>query len=119
MEHIFTQFMYSLFKKAVKLAGVATIGATNTVKGRGFVGLTKTAIGEYTLELDKKYANTYGISIMLERVTAADITFQVKSSSVQADGKIVFFALVAGVATDLADGDKLYIDLLFNDTNTL
>lgn len=119
MEHIFTQFMYSLFKKAVKLAGVATIGVTNSIKGRGFTSLVDSGAGEYTLTLDKKYRNTYGINITLLRATAADFTFQVKSETVATDGKIVFFALVGGVATDLTAGDKLFIELLFNDTDTL
>lgn len=119
MEHIFTQFMYSLFKKAVKLAGVATIGAStsNTMKGRGFTSLTRTATGQYELVLDKKYRNTYGINISLLRATVADFTFQIKSETVATDGKIVFFALTGGVATNLTAADKLFIELLFNDTD--
>lgn len=122
MEHIFTNVFYSLFKKAVKLAGVATIGssATNsTIKGRGFTSLKRTATGEYELLLDKKYRNTYGFNVTLIRPTVADFTFQVKSETVATDGKIVFFALTGGVATSLATGDKLLIDLLFNDTDMI
>lgn len=119
MEHIFTQFFYTLFKKAVKLACVATIDTTIALKGRGFVGLSKTATGTYALELDKKYTNTYGVSIILQRATAADFNFQVKTETVATDGKIVFFTLLDGVAADLTTGDKLFIELLFNDTNTL
>ena len=122
MEHIFTNVFYSLMKKAVKIVGVATIGSTannSTIRGRGFTSLIRTATGEYELTLDKKYRNTYGIDFTLLRPTVADVTFQVKSETVATNGKVVFFTKTEGAAASLATGDKVFIDLQFNDTDMI
>lgn len=118
-KHMFQNLFFSLMKKPVKIACVVTVGAstTNTVSGRGVESCDRTATGTYKIVLDSLYRKLYGVKITHFKVTVADFTFQVKAETVSTAGEIDFFALTGGVATNLSSGDKLFIELLLNDTD--
>lgn len=127
--HMFQQFMYSLLKRPVKIAFQVTIGAStaNTFVGRGVESCDRTATGEYEIVLDSLYRKLYGVKITHLAATEAGFNFQLKSESVSSDGKIKFFALlpvysdpnVVPTPTNLAEGDKLFIELLLNETDVV
>lgn len=118
-------------KRAVKLIhGKAAIGATGAVTldapaSSGISSITRSSAGTYEITLDGKAPQLVSFSAMLLDDTINQIsTFQLTSSTVSTDGKLVFKCLgptnsstTTLVAADPTDGATLLFTVAVNNTS--
>ena len=95
----------------VSLMGSATISGGSTVTPVGLQGctVTKTGTGLYTIALQDPYKALLSASITMQSALASDIQAQIVTADVSNAKTIVIRTVVAGVATDIPNGDAMLI----------
>ncbi len=73
--------------------------------------MAKISTGLYELTLADKYTALISADIMIQKTSAADLQPQMVSSNVSTTKKLRFRTVATATATNLADGDVVYIRL--------
>lgn len=113
----FEQFSYSLIKKKVDIAGVASLSAAGAVSSQDIPGgtLTKTGTGAYLLTLQDKYSRVLSVQVQLGE-TAQDL--QAVPGACDPSAKTyVINTKTAGTNTDPSATAKLYVHLVLSNSS--
>lgn len=73
--------------------------------------ITQTGTGIFKIALADSYNTLLGISIMIQKASATDVQPQIISSDVTTAQSVTFRILAGATPTNLASGDKLFIEL--------
>jgi hypothetical protein len=114
----FEQFLHSFTKKLVSIHGVVSIAADASVSGHTIKGatVTKTGVGEYTIELDDAYVDLVSAQATFQAATAVDLVPQIKSADVTTAKTVVIRLLTGVTPTDPSAVCKLHVHLLLRNS---
>jgi hypothetical protein len=111
----FNQFTFSSVPAPVHIYCQVTIGATGAptlLQTGGFVsGIVRNGAGDYTVTLVDQYNKLLGLEVAINSGSSAPAApeINIQAESVASAKTLQFVCRAAGVATDPASGEKLYI----------
>ena len=110
----FSRFQ-ALEKEIKALYAEVAIGATGAptlTKGLGIASISRKGAGNYKVVLDDKYTRLMFANVIHLDADEQDLEFQLEAEDVNGTSPYVdFFCLTGAVATEVADGSKLYIKI--------
>lgn len=111
------QFLYSKKNKLTALFAEITFGAASVASYKGDdLTLSRTGVGEYTIVLKKKLHELLGVQGVFSGATVEGLNVHVLSADMSI-GEIVINTEIAGTETDPASGNKLLLELKFNNSS--
>lgn len=116
----FQQFVLTLDKRQVVMAGQISLSAAAAVTGHTFNKLVssvaKTATGEYTITLADKYVELKCLQITFEGV--GDIVLKVKSTDVTNNKTLVVntWDISSAAIADVSAASKIHVFAVFKDS---
>lgn len=111
----------SLEKEVKEIYAKITIGASGaptlvTASSLGVTSVSRTSAGLYVITLDDKYVAFKHADFQIATPTAEDIVPNLVSETVSTNKTVTFRTTAAGVATDPASGDTVYVALQLKNT---
>lgn len=101
-------------KIAIGASGAPTLSAADS---QGCASISRTSAGLYVLTLSDKYFSFKHAALAVATPAAEEISANIVSEAVASAKTVTFRCTAAGVATDPASGDTIYISLQLKNTS--
>lgn len=96
---------------------IGASGAVGTVKGMGIVSVVKNTTGVYDVTLDRKYAAVQHFSGSVLRASGATLVPVLVTDYSPSTNLQFTTQIAAGTPTQPSDGDIIFLNAVFDDSN--